>query len=54
MDMAKASALYYHRYLLERENENSPYIPGLDYDMAALYADCEAEAIEFNAARSSG
>jgi hypothetical protein len=28
-DMAKASALYYHRYLLEHENENSPYTPGL-------------------------
>jgi hypothetical protein len=51
MDMAKASALYYHRYLLEHENDNTPYAPGLDYDAAVLYADCEAEAIEAASAR---
>jgi hypothetical protein len=47
MDKAKESALYYHRYLLAHENKDSPYRPDLDYDMAALYSDCEAEAIEF-------
>jgi hypothetical protein len=54
MNMAKESALYYHRYLLAYETEDSPYRPDLDYDMAALYADCEAEAIEFYEACSSG
>ncbi|UFZ03054.1 hypothetical protein LQG66_27970 [Bradyrhizobium ontarionense] len=47
MDMAREAAIYYHRYLLANENQNDPYRPDLDYDIAALYADCEAEAIEF-------
>ena len=47
LDKAKESALYYHRYLLQHENEDSPYRPGLDYDITALYGDCEAEAITF-------
>jgi hypothetical protein len=47
LDKAKDSAIYYHRYLLMHENEESPYRSDLDYDIGALYADCEAEAIEF-------
>jgi hypothetical protein len=47
MDMAREAAIYYHRYLLANENRDDPYRPDLDYDIAALYADCEAEAIEF-------
>lgn len=53
LDMAKASAIYFHGYLLRHENEGDPYKPGLDYDIAALYADCEAEAIEFYESCSS-
>lgn len=47
MDFAKQSAIYYHRFLLEHENDEHTYAPNLHFDIAALYDDCEAEVREF-------
>lgn len=53
MDVAKNSAIYFHRYLLTHENDGNPYSSNLDYDIDAFYADCETEAIEFYKACTS-